>query len=49
MKPKEFFKRWKMGLKNLTQKQLIHSQLVGYGGAVIWLAYKMEKEELRRD
>lgn len=38
MKIKEFFKRWKTGLKNLTPKQLIHSQLVGYGGATIGLS-----------
>ena len=38
MKIKEFFKRWKTGLKNLTPKQLIHSQLVGYGGAAIGLS-----------
>jgi len=38
MNPKEFFRRWKQGMKELTPTQMVHSQVVGYGGAVIGLS-----------
>lgn len=35
MNPKEFYRRWKEGMKKLTPAQILHSKLVGNWGQLI--------------
>ena len=39
MNPKEFFKRWAWGIKNLTPAQMLHSKIVGGWGNIIGLLF----------
>lgn len=39
MNPKEFFSRWKEGMKNITPAQQAHAEMIGYLGNIVGMLF----------